>query len=120
MSSQSVRFKVVSRPDWIRRRVAGSKYDGAIDAALKLKDDRKGVYVPSGGMKFNNVSIALRNRIANRKLSKKIHVEQSKQTKQTAIVKGCSFLKETGRRRPKGKRNQTKAPAPTNPKPNTH
>ncbi|MCJ7505139.1 hypothetical protein MUP05_01515 [Candidatus Bathyarchaeota archaeon] len=108
MSSQSVRFKIVPRPDWVRRRVAGSKYDGAIDAALKLKDDRKVVYVPSGDMKFNNVSIALRNRIANRKLSKKIHVEQSKQTKQIAIVKGCSFLKETGRRRPKGKRNQTK------------
>jgi len=108
MSHRSLKFKIVPRPDWVRRKVAGSKYNGAIDAALKLKDDRKVVSVPSIGMKFNSLSIALRTRIANRKLHNTIHVEQNKQIKEMLIVKGRSLFKQTGRRRLKGKRNQTK------------
>ena len=116
MDPQSMRFRIISRPDWIRGRVAGSKFDGAIDAALKLKDDRKVVYVPSRGTKFDNLSIALRSRIADRKLGKRIHVEQNKQTKEIVIVKGPSLFKETGRRRPKGKKKQTEGASPEPPK----
>mgnify|MGYP001038797273 CR=1 FL=1 len=110
-----MRFKIVSRPDWIRRRVAGSKFDGAIDVALKLKDDRKVVSVPSGGMKFDSLSIALRSRIADRKLRNRIHVEQNKQTKEIVIVKGPSLFKGTGRGRPKrtaGRKTKGVSPEP--------
>jgi len=107
MSPQkSVRFKIISSPGWIRRRVTGSKFDGAIDAALKLKDDGKVVSVPLGGMKFDTLSIALRGRIADRKLRNRIHVEQHKQTKEIVIVKGASLFKGTGHRRPKGEKNR--------------
>ena len=108
MSPQSVRFRIVSRSDWSRRRAVGSKFDGVIDAALKLKDDKKVVSVLSGGMKFDTLSIGLRSRIDNRKLRKRIHVEQNKQTKKIVIVKGPSLVKETGRGRSKRARSAQK------------
>jgi hypothetical protein len=80
----------------MRSRIAGSKYDGAIDAALKLKNGGKVVKVPSNGMKFDSLSIGLRLRVAGRKLRNTIHVEQNKQTKEIVIVKGRSLFKQTG------------------------
>ena len=109
MSHRSLKFKIVPRPDWVRRKVAGSKYNGAIDAALKLKDDRKVVSVPSIGMKFNSLSIALRTRIANRKLHNTIHVEQNKQRKGIVIVKGRSLFGQTGAHAENPRRRKNRA-----------
>lgn len=93
---ESITFKIAPRPDWVRHSVIGSKYDDVIDAALKLKDGKSVVRVLLGGLKFDSLSMALRIRMAQRKLSKKIHVEQNKQTKEIVIVKGRSVFK--GRR----------------------
>lgn len=116
MSHRSLKFKIVPRPDWVRRKVAGSKYNGAIDAALKLKDDRKVVSVPSIGMKFNSLSIALRTRIANRKLHNTIHVEQNKQIKEMLIVKGRSLFKQLGAdaQKARGTKQKEQANKPNN------
>ncbi len=107
-SQGTLGFKIVSRPDWVRHRAVGSKFDDAIDAALKLNNE-KVVRVQSAGMKFNSLSTALRIRIAQRKLNKKIHVEQNKKTKQIAIVKGLGLFKGTSRR-PKAKLLPTRQP----------
>jgi len=95
-SHQSIRFKIAPAPNWVKRGVARSKYDDVIDAALRLKD-KSVIRVWLDGMKFNSLSTALRVRMSQRKLSKKIHVEQNKQAKEIVIVKGpCPFK---GRRR---------------------
>ena len=92
-AQKPIRFKIASRPDWVRHSVVRSKFDDAIDAALKLKDHKKVVCVSLGDMKFDGLSIALRSRIANKKLSKRIHVEQNKPTKEIVIVKGPTAFK---------------------------
>ncbi|MCJ7504988.1 hypothetical protein MUP05_00750 [Candidatus Bathyarchaeota archaeon] len=109
MNRDSVKFRIVPRPVWVRRRAAGSKLNGAIDAALKLKNDKKVVSVPSIGMKFNSLSIALRTRIANRKLHNTIHVEQNKQRKGIVIVKGRSLFGQTGAHAENPRRRKNRA-----------
>lgn len=94
MGRNSIKFEIAPRPDWVRRRVS-SKYDAAIDAALKLKNGGKVVKVPSNGMKFDSLSIGLRLRIASRRLCSTIHVEQNRQAKEIVIVKGRSLFKQT-------------------------